>query len=152
MSSARLAAKVAGKHERIQSPQEFLAQLAAQDAALLRSAAMRASSPPSTPGPFNRIARNHFKAKHSARHWDDLLRLAGSLTEGRVAGSEVLRLLQSDVRYSTLGRAMAEYGRLAKPVLCTATTRDPAWMGLPGSPMVVPHAISAIAARMQSNK
>jgi site-specific recombinase XerD len=33
MSSARLAAKVAGKHERIQSPQEFLVRLAGQDAA-----------------------------------------------------------------------------------------------------------------------
>ena len=33
MSSARLAARVAGKHERIQSPQEFLVHLAAQDAA-----------------------------------------------------------------------------------------------------------------------
>jgi hypothetical protein len=33
MSSARLAAKVAGKHERIQNPQEFLARLAAHDAA-----------------------------------------------------------------------------------------------------------------------
>jgi len=33
MSTARLAAKVAGKRERIQSPQDFLAHLAAQDAA-----------------------------------------------------------------------------------------------------------------------
>ncbi len=33
MSTARLAAKVAGKRERIQNPQDFLAHLAVQDAA-----------------------------------------------------------------------------------------------------------------------
>ena len=65
-------------------------------------------------GPLDRIARNHIKTERIARHWDDLLRLAGSLTEGRVAGSEVLRLLQSGGRYSTLGHAVAEYGRIAK--------------------------------------
>jgi len=37
-----------------------------------------------------------------------------TLAEGAIAGSAALRLLQSGGRYSTLGRAVAEYGRIAK--------------------------------------
>ncbi len=65
-------------------------------------------------GPLDRVARHHLKPDLIARHWDDLLRLVGSLAEGTIAGSEALRLLQSGGRYSTLGRAVAEYGRIAK--------------------------------------
>ncbi len=65
-------------------------------------------------GVLDRVARHHLKPDLIARHWDDLLRLAGSLAEGAIAGSEALRLLQSGGRYSTLGRAVAEYGRIAK--------------------------------------
>lgn len=63
---------------------------------------------------LDRIARNHIKAERIAQHWDDLLRLAGSLAAGKVSGSEVLRLVQSGGRYSTLARAVADYGRIAK--------------------------------------
>jgi len=65
-------------------------------------------------GPLDGVARNHIKPDLIARHWDDLLRLAGSLAEGMIAGSAALRTLQSGGRYSTLGRAAAEYGRIAK--------------------------------------
>jgi len=65
-------------------------------------------------GPLDGVARHRIKPDLIARHWDDLLRLAGSLTEGTIAGSEALRVLQSGDRYSTLGRAVAEYGRISK--------------------------------------
>jgi len=65
-------------------------------------------------GPLDGVARNCIKPDLIARHWDDLLRLAGSLAEGTIAGSAALRTLQSGGRYSTLGRAAAEYGRIAK--------------------------------------
>jgi TnpA family transposase len=71
------------------------------------------------------VARNHSKCDVIMRHWDDLLRLAGSLSQGLIAGSEALRLLQSGGRYSTLGRAVAEYGRIAKSLFLLAYLDDP---------------------------
>ena len=65
-------------------------------------------------GPLNGVARHHISTDLIVRHWDDLLHLAGSLTQGTLSGSEALRMLQSGGRYSTLGRAVAAYGRIAK--------------------------------------
>ncbi len=60
------------------------------------------------------------------RHWDDLLRVVGSLAEGTIAGSAALRLLQSGGRYSTLGRAVAEYGRISKSLFMLPYVDDQA--------------------------
>jgi len=65
-------------------------------------------------GPLNSVAHHHISTDLIVRHWDDLLRLAGSLTQDTLSGSEALRMLQSGGRYSTLGRAVAAYGRIAK--------------------------------------
>jgi len=65
-------------------------------------------------GALDGIARHRIKTDLIARHWDDLLRVAGSLQRGTVSASEVMRTLQSGGRHSTLGRAIAEYGRIAK--------------------------------------
>jgi len=75
-------------------------------------------------GVLDRVARHHIKPDLITRHWDDLLRLAGSLAEGTIAGSEALRLLQSGGRYSTLGRAVAEYGRIAKSLFMLSYVDD----------------------------
>ena len=65
-------------------------------------------------GPLNSIARHRIGTDLLVRHWDELLRLIGSLTEGTLSGSEAVRMLQSGGRFSTLGRAVAAYGRIAK--------------------------------------
>ncbi len=65
-------------------------------------------------GGLNGIARQRIRTDLIAQHWDDLLRMAGSLQTGTVSASEMMRTLQSDGRYSALGRAAAEYGRIAK--------------------------------------
>jgi TnpA family transposase len=75
-------------------------------------------------GPLSGVARQRVNGDLIARHWDDLLRLVGSLSEGAVAGSEALRLLQSDGRYSTLGRAVAAYGRIAKSLFLLSYLDD----------------------------
>jgi len=49
-------------------------------------------------------------------HWDDILRVAGSLMLGRVAASDLVRVLQSGGRPTALGRAIAEVGRVPKTV------------------------------------
>jgi TnpA family transposase len=48
------------------------------------------------------------------RHWDDLLRLAGSLKLGWVTASLFISKLQAYPRQNVLARALQEYGRLLK--------------------------------------
>jgi len=75
-------------------------------------------------GTLDRVARHPIKRDLIARHWDDLLRVVGSLTEGTLTGSAALRMLQSGGRYSTLGRAVAEYGRIAKSLFLLSYLDD----------------------------
>ena len=50
------------------------------------------------------------------RHWDDLLRVAGSLKRGWVTASLLISRLQSYRRQNALTRALQEYGRLVKTI------------------------------------
>jgi TnpA family transposase len=49
-----------------------------------------------------------------AAHWDDLLRLAGSLQLGRVPATGIMRTLQVGDRPTRLAQALAEFGRIDK--------------------------------------
>ncbi len=49
-----------------------------------------------------------------ARHWDDLLRLAGSLKLGHVHPHAAMRMLQVKDRPTALARALGELGRVIK--------------------------------------
>ena len=49
-----------------------------------------------------------------ARNWDDLLRVAGSLHQGTVSASELMRSILRSKRPSTLARAIAALGRIPK--------------------------------------
>lgn len=48
------------------------------------------------------------------RNWDDLLRVAGSLHQGTVSASELMRSILRSKRPSTLARAIAALGRIPK--------------------------------------
>jgi TnpA family transposase len=50
------------------------------------------------------------------RHWDELLRVAGSLKRGWVTASLLIGKLQSYPRKNRLTRALQEYGRLVKTI------------------------------------
>jgi TnpA family transposase len=62
----------------------------------------------------NGLARHRVKPALIVQHWDDLLRVAGSLKMGTVRASELIRSLQRGGRASTLGRAIGELGRIPK--------------------------------------
>jgi len=49
-----------------------------------------------------------------ARHWDDVLRVAGSLKMHTIGAVELMRSLQGGSRASALARAITEVGRVAK--------------------------------------
>lgn len=67
-------------------------------------------------GPLNNIARNRLRTRLIADNWDDMLRVAGSLKMGKVSASELIRSLLRGKRPSTLARAVAEAGRIAKTI------------------------------------
>jgi len=65
-------------------------------------------------GVLNTIARARVNTKLIARTWDDLLRVAGSLHQGTVSASELMRSILRSKRPSTLARAIAALGRIPK--------------------------------------
>jgi TnpA family transposase len=65
-------------------------------------------------GVLNGLARHRVKTALIIQHWDDLLRIAGSLKMGTVRASELIRSLQRGGRASSLGRAIGELGRIPK--------------------------------------
>jgi TnpA family transposase len=58
-------------------------------------------------GVLNGLARHRVKPALIVQHWDDLLRVAGSLKMGTVRASELIRGLQRGGRASTLGAPSA---------------------------------------------
>jgi TnpA family transposase len=75
-------------------------------------------------GPLNSVARHRVHTELIARHWDDLLRVAGSLKMGKVSASALMRSLQTSNRPSTLARAIGELGRIAKTLYLLAYIDD----------------------------
>ena len=65
-------------------------------------------------GQLNWIARQRVNLELIAAHWDDLLRLAGSLKLGRVPATGIMRTLQVADRPTRLAQALAEFGRIDK--------------------------------------
>jgi TnpA family transposase len=65
-------------------------------------------------GQLDGLARHRVNAELICEQWEDILRVAGSLSTGTVRASELLRVLQGGGRPSRLGRAIAELGRIAK--------------------------------------
>ena len=65
-------------------------------------------------GPLTGLAANKINLKLIAEHWDDMLRIAGSLQMGTVKASDLVRSLHAGSRTSRLTAALAELGRIAK--------------------------------------
>ena len=75
-------------------------------------------------GAFDGLARQRIDLELIARHWDDLLRLAGSLKLGRVPANGIMRTLQIGDRPTRLARALAEFGRIDKTLHTLAYLDD----------------------------
>ena len=65
-------------------------------------------------GPLNGLARHRITPNLIATNWDDILRVAGSLKVGTVHASTLVQALQRGGHPTTLGRAIAELGRIPK--------------------------------------
>ena len=65
-------------------------------------------------GVLNRMARQRIRADLIIRHWDDMLRVSGSLKWGTVNATALIQALQHGGRPTLLGRAIGELGRIYK--------------------------------------
>lgn len=70
--------------------------------------------PMSDYGLLNELGRHRISTTLIARHWDDMLRVAGSLKLGKVSAFELMGSLLRSKRPSALARAIANFGRLHK--------------------------------------
>ena len=75
-------------------------------------------------GTLNGIARARVNTRLISRNWDDLLRVAGSLHQGTVSASELMRSLLRSKRPTTLARALAALGRIPKTLYMLAYVDD----------------------------
>lgn len=75
-------------------------------------------------GALRGLARHPIKLHLITQHWDDMLRIAGSLRLGTVRASELMRTLQRGGHVSTLAKAIGELGRIAKTLYLLAYIDD----------------------------
>ncbi|MHA0044111.1 Tn3 family transposase [Deinococcus sp. PEB2-63] len=78
-------------------------------------------------GALNDLGRHVVNERRIAEHWEDLLRLAGSLKLGKVKATAVMRTLQRGGSLSGLGRALTELGRIKKTLYLLAYVHDEAY-------------------------
>ncbi len=60
------------------------------------------------------LLRHHAQVDLIAEHWDDLLRVGGSLKRGHVSAALLIARLQAGSRQHPLAKAMLEYGKLLR--------------------------------------
>jgi TnpA family transposase len=67
-------------------------------------------------GPLDELACNYVNTERMAHHWDDMLRVTGSLKLGTIQASELIRSLLKSERPTSLALAIMEAGRINKTV------------------------------------
>lgn len=65
---------------------------------------------------INSLIKGKINTKLILRHWDDLLRITGSLKKGYVTASLFISKLQSFPQKNAITRALQEYGRIQKTI------------------------------------
>lgn len=68
-------------------------------------------------GKLNILAKHRANLERIIPHWDDVLRLVGSLKLGRVPATGIMRTLQVGDKPTRLAQAIAEIGRIDKTIL-----------------------------------
>jgi TnpA family transposase len=67
-------------------------------------------------GPLDELASNHINTERIVHHWDDMLRVTGSLKLGTIQASELIRSLLKSERPTSLTLAIMEVGRINKTI------------------------------------
>ena len=67
-------------------------------------------------GVLNGLSKHQINIERIARHWDDILRVAGSLKLGTIGPPELVRSLLKSDRPSSLTKAIGDLGRIPKTI------------------------------------
>ncbi|MGW1997778.1 Tn3 family transposase [Embleya sp. NPDC001921] len=78
-------------------------------------------------GAFTDAARGWINLARIERHWDDILRIVGSIHTGAVRAYDVIRMLSRDGRPTPLGDAIAHYGRISKTLHILRLADEPGY-------------------------
>ncbi|MEE1766737.1 Tn3 family transposase [Streptomyces sp. JV185] len=78
-------------------------------------------------GAFHDAARGRVDLARIERHWEDILRIIGSIHTGAVRAYDVIRMLSRDGRPTPLGDAIAHYGRIAKTLHILRLADEPGY-------------------------
>lgn len=78
-------------------------------------------------GCLDKVARGTIDLGKIARHWPDILRVICSIHTGEVSAHDVIRVLQHGGRPTSLGAAIAHYGRIFKTLHMLTFVDDPAY-------------------------
>ena len=74
--------------------------------------------------PLNSVSRHRINTDLIWQHWDDVLRLTGSLKLGLVQATSIMRTLQVGDRPTMLAQAVAEIGRIDKTIHILTSIND----------------------------
>ncbi|OWA24312.1 Tn3 family transposase [Streptomyces sp. CS057] len=78
-------------------------------------------------GAFQDAARGRVDLARIERHWEDILRIIGSIHTGAVRAYDVIRMLSREGRPTPLGDAIAHYGRIAKTLHILRLADEPGY-------------------------
>ncbi|MFE2195523.1 Tn3 family transposase [Streptomyces olivaceus] len=78
-------------------------------------------------GAFQDAARGRVDLARIERHWEDILRIIGSIHTGTVRAYDVIRMLSREGRPTPLGEAIAHYGRIAKTLHILRLADEPGY-------------------------
>ncbi|MCX4750311.1 Tn3 family transposase [Kitasatospora sp. NBC_01287] len=78
-------------------------------------------------GAFQDAARGRIDLVRVERHWEDILRIIGSIHTGAVRAYDVIRMLSRDGRPTPLGDAIAHYGRISKSLHILRLADEPGY-------------------------
>ncbi|MEV7518894.1 transposase [Streptomyces diastaticus] len=88
------------------------------------SATLYRTDPDADYGPLTPLTRDKVNLKQITSHWDDVLRVAGSLHSGTIKASEVLRVLAPGGKPTPTGKAIMEIGRLDRSAYLSSYFTD----------------------------
>ncbi len=78
-------------------------------------------------GAFQDAARGRIDLARTERHWEDIIRIIGSIHTGAVRAYDVIRMLSRDGRPTPLGDAIAHYGRISKTLHILRLADEPGY-------------------------
>jgi TnpA family transposase len=77
-------------------------------------------------GVLNNLSKGKIREDIIIKHWDDMLRIAGSLKLGTINSKNLIQMLQRSGKPTMLGRAIGEFGKIFKTShhLCVMDDKD----------------------------